>query len=122
MTNTPSDIPNGEGIDVEDTELSLPSLPNPWEWRSANHYGDFNGKVNIYFGFDLHETGGYLGEIDNFGRDGETIWGVHIREIKSRPNSPHGTLPDEVPETNDEFDSLEEAIENVPEIISTYYL
>lgn len=120
--NTPSDIPNGERIDTADTELDLPDLPGPWEWKSANHYADFNGKVNVYFGHSFHSVGGQIGEIDNYHDGDSMVWEIHIREIESAPTANEsGTLPAESADVTQQHDTLGEAIEAVPEVVSTYY-
>lgn len=112
------DIPDGGGHDCEDTDLDLPNLPGEWRWKTCNHY-HWNQKVNIYFGRNENEPGGWLGEIDNYIEDGEEVWDVHVRSILA-----DGTETGRVKETADtveQFDSLAEAIEAVPGFIATYY-
>lgn len=119
--NTPNDIPNGEGMDAEDTDLDLPDLPGGWEWGSVNHLADFTGKVNVFFGRNIYDAGGWIGEIDNFSHDGEVVWEIHVRAVEAAPGTQHGSLPAEKPETTEQFGTLDEAIEAVPGHISTYY-
>ena len=114
-TNTKSDIPEGERHEAEETDLSLPDLPGDWEWRTANRNG--LGKVNLYFGFDVNEPGGKLGEIDNYNEDGEEVWDITTRSIIPRGDT---TVPQSDPNISEQFDSLDAAIEAVPEIIGTF--
>lgn len=118
--NTKSDIPQEEGVDVGDTDLDLPSLPGSWEWRTANHIG-MSHKVNVHFGIDVTDPGGLMGEIDNYLADGEEVWDVHIREIVEAPSTKHGSLPKGAPDTSEQFDTLDAAIEAVPEQIATHH-
>lgn len=114
-----TDIPQGQGIDIENTDLDVPDLPDPWSWSSANHTS--NHKVNVYFGYDIMEVDGQYGEIDNYTVDGGEKWGLHIRPIVSAPETPHGTIPRAEAEVGEEFDSLEAAIEAVPRFIREHY-
>lgn len=121
--NDQSAIPHGERIPARETDLSLPELPDPWGWRAANHNG--YGKVNLYFGRNVYEPGGWLGEIDNYDHgDGGVKWDVHVREILAVDEDDvldKDTRPCEEAETVETFDTLAEAIEHVPEHIETYY-
>lgn len=117
----PDAIPEGSRLDMT-TEFpyDLPALPGRWQWRTFNH--NSFGKVNVYFGHDVHDVGGWLGEIDNFqGGDGSTIWELHVREIVDAPHTQHGSLPAAEPETTAQFPSLEAAIDTVPEHLETFY-
>lgn len=114
------DIPEGEGHYLENTELNVQELPEPWEWRSANR--NRIGKVNVFFGYDTNTVGGKLGEIDNFNKNGSEFWTLCIRDIKSLDgNGSKDTIPGEDCEVSEEFDSLEEAIDSVPSIVNTFY-
>lgn len=115
-----SDIPEGERIDVENTDLNIQDLPDPWEWRHANRTG--LGKVNVFFGYDTSTVGGKLGEIDNFTKNGTEFWTLCIREIKSLDDSgSKDTIPSNECEVSEEYDSLEDAIDSVPSIVNTFY-
>lgn len=120
MPNTKSAIPDGELYDIRaETELDVPDLPGAWEWRDANHYANFNGKANLFFGLRGDEPGGWFGEIDNYVRDGSEWWTVHVRPIVD-DGTENGT-PREDPETTAEYESLAAAIEAVPSHIATNY-
>ena len=113
------DIPQAEQTPVEQTDLELKELPGDWEWDAANRYS--NGKVNVFFGLDIEETGGLLGEIDNYTEgDGEEKWDVHVRPIVELEGT-EGNQPREAEETTEQFDSFADAIDSVPGHISTYY-
>lgn len=118
--NTKSDIPEEEGLDHEDTGLDLPDLPGEWSWGSVNHIG-MTHKVNVFFGLDIYEVGGWYGEIDNYTEDGEEKWDIHVRPIVEAPSNTHGNRPASNAETVEQFDSLADAIEAVPKHIATYY-
>lgn len=120
MTNTPSDIPDGSGIDTADTDLDLPDLPGAWEWRTANHTASFNGKVNVFFGRDTNTPGGWMGEIDNYQHDGAVLWDVHVREIIDLGDG--DCRPASGATTCEAFESLDAAIASVPEHIRTHYV
>lgn len=117
--NDKMDIPDGELIPIEDTDLDVEELPGDWEWSSANHY-HWNHKVNVFFGRDVAETGGQYGEIDNYPVDDGEMWTLHVRPIVDVPgedrNRPRGEA-----ETIEEHESLAEAIDAVPDHIATYY-
>lgn len=117
--NTPSDIPDETGIDTAETDLTLPDLPGGWEWRTANHLASFTGKVDVFFGYKVCSVGGYMGEIDNYSRDGDVYWDVHVRPIVDLGKD--GTRPRDEAETCETFDSLDAAIDAVPEHIATHY-
>jgi hypothetical protein len=118
--NTKSDIPKESGQDTENTDLELSKLPGDWTWGSVNHTSMTN-KVNLFFGLNITETGGWYGEIDNFLEDGEEKWSLHVRPLVERPETPHGCQPRETAETVDTFDTLDAAIEAVPAHIKTNY-
>jgi hypothetical protein len=120
--NTISDIPQGQqGVAVENTELVLPDLPGEWEWRTVNRAG--NDKVNVFFGKDSGEVGGWLGEIDNYVKrqEGEKVqlWDVHVREIIGLQNGDN--RPSATANTCTTFTSLHEAIQAVPREINQHY-
>lgn len=115
-----TDIPEGEGISLENTDLDVQELPDPWEWRSASRTRI--GKVNVFFGYDTNTVGGKLGEIDNFNKNGSEFWTLCIRDIESLDESgSKDTIPSNECEVSKEFDSLKEAIESVPSIVNTFY-
>lgn len=119
--NDKSDIPEESDIGArEDTDLDLPDLPGKWSWGSVNHMGTTH-KVNLFFGYDIHDVSGQYGEIDNYTDDGEEKWDVHIRPLVEAPSNPHGCRPRGTAETVETFDSLDAAIDAVPGIIATYY-
>lgn len=118
MTNDKMDIPDGERIDPEDTDLDLPDLPGDWAWGTANHY-HWNHKANVHFGRDYATPGGWLGEIDNYVEDGEERWDIHVRPIVE--DGTEAGTPRPEAETIEVFDSLDEAIEAVPAHIATHY-
>jgi hypothetical protein len=119
--NTKNDIPHETGIDIEDTDLDVPDLPGEWEWRIANHTPRTH-KVNVYFGLNVHETGGWMGEIDNYIEDSVEVWDVHVRQIVAVPGEqPPENLPAETAETVEQFDSLDAAIESAAAHIGTHY-
>lgn len=115
--NTVSDIPDETGIDTAETELDLPELPGAWEWLTANHTS--LGKVNVFFGYKVHCVGGLMGEIDNYQHDGEVKWDVHVRDVVDLGQD--GTRPASEADTCKAFDSLDAAIQAVPEQIATHY-
>lgn len=118
--NTKNDIPEQQGIDHSETDLDLPDLPGKWEWGSVNHISG-TSKVNVFFGYDQTEVSGQYGEIDNYLKDDDEKWDVHVRPLVEAPSNPHGCRPRGTAETNETFDSLDAAIEAVPEHIATYY-
>jgi hypothetical protein len=117
--NTKEDIPEESAINTEDTSLDLPELPGEWEWSTVNHIG-MTHKVNLYFGLESGKTGGHLGEIDNYIKNGEEAWTLHIRPIVDIPKSDRNRPRSEA-ETTEEHDSLDSAIKAVPSHIATHY-
>lgn len=115
-TNTKADIPEGERHEVANTNLDVPDIEDPFEWLNASRNG--MGKVNLYFGYDVDDVGGCLGEIDNFTEDGEEVWGLTTREIIQRGDT---TVPKNRTDISNEYDSLDAAIQAVPDLIGTFY-
>lgn len=120
--NTKSDIPTEPTkLDVSETGLDVDDLPDPWHWGSCART-DMTNKVNIYFGYDVTEVGGQMGEIDNYlDNDGNEMWGVHTRPIVEAPSNPHGCRPRAEGAHAEEFESLDEAIDAVPRFIEEHY-
>lgn len=118
--NTKMDIQDGQRIDHEDTDLDLPELPGEWSWGTVNHV-HWNHKVNVFFGLRSGETGGYLGEIDNFSDDDEEKWSLHVRLIVDVPGDEDRNRPRASAATAETFDTLDDAIDAVLKHIATNY-
>lgn len=97
------------------TDTPLPHMPGDWEWREEYAHG-------VYFGKNVEESGGWLGEVSPYSLHDRTVWRVQINEILSDPTgSGKDTRISEQADTTKQFDTKEEAIEAVPEIVGTYY-
>jgi hypothetical protein len=101
------------GQDINNGNLDRKELPGDWKWRKA--FYTRTGKVNIYFELNADRPNGWIGEIDNYPRDGEEKWDLCVRCIKD-----NGTVtgrPEPEPNTKSTFSSLREALDAVPEHI-----
>jgi hypothetical protein len=111
-------LPVGEQIPLSETNMDLPGLPDGWSWGSANRYS--NNKVNLFFGLNSGEPGGWLGEIDNYvDGDGNERWSLHVRVIED--DGTESGIPATEPDTVEEFQRLDDAITAAPDHVATYY-
>jgi predicted RNA-binding Zn-ribbon protein involved in translation (DUF1610 family) len=111
-------LPEGEQIPLSETDMLLPGLPGEWSWSTANKYS--NGKVNLFFGLNSGEPGGWIGEIDNYhGEDGDEWWSLHVRRIEN--DGTESGKPEVEPDTVEEFRSLHDAIDFAPDHIAEHY-
>ena len=98
------------------------ALPGEWSWSSDSVTSPENGeKGRVYFGYHEGKTGGWLGEIDNFERDGTEIWQIHTREMLPSSDSRVENIPNCVADANKNCTSLKEALRNTAVHINEHY-
>jgi hypothetical protein len=122
MTVSKSDFPEVSGEPLDDVDVDLPELPGDWEWGSFNHLS--NGKMNVFFGKDVDQPGGWYGEIDNYttrGPGGEhmELWTMHVHAIED-DGSDKGYVEEEA-DFNSEHETLAAAISLTPGFIEQMY-
>ena len=110
---------SSESFDLTEEQYEL---PGEWSWSSDSVTSPENGQnVRISFGYHAGKTGGWLGEIDNFERDGTEIWQIHTREIIPSADNRVENIPSCAADANKNCTSLKEALRNTAVHIAEHY-